>query len=322
MIRVELNKNDNSTFLIDEAVYPRQYQVKSNSLGVLLISEKSNIELGPYDKIEVEGVVHLKLQDCLNALQEISFGSTTSPSSSGGQFTPEEFQKVLLLLETSTKTIEYSSDADGEAEIDTGLGLNSEILNISTIKEKEITLVYTIQLVLEAVVIGDHITIRLTKALATNVDSGIQVIEPFIKVGLTGEIKIETVAPEIPDFHQINYSGEGTLDIITMPVAEFENSGRVILKDLVPYNPDYPNHWIEGSFGLSSIPWVNNEIDHLAYFSRKATEMPSEISKEVSYEKLVYNSVWQTYALKFYANRNTLYRTTIAYREKEIYPSK
>ncbi|SEC46677.1 hypothetical protein SAMN04489761_3073 [Tenacibaculum sp. MAR_2009_124] len=218
----------------------------------------------------------------------------------------------------NTQVIEFFANNTDEYIVDTGLGLEHQLLGISVVQEYPEEIYYAINLVLEVVDSGSDKIIRLMKAEAS-LSSVIDGTDPFTRVGLTGSIKIATPSPDLPDVHPVEYSGYGTLDIVTMPATEFENSGRVILSDLVPYNVDYPYQTIEGEFSYASIPWTDNRmIDHVSWFHRYALELPRvlRVSAGVSGTIGVHPQL-NTYQFLLYCNAQTTARVTIDYRTNQ-----
>lgn len=175
------------------------------------------------------------------------------------------------------KIIDFESDSRFDGVINLELDKTNQITGLSIVKEQSIELNYEIDVFLEVVDDGPNKIIRLKKS-EVSLFGKYDVIPPlFSKVGFTGSLKIATPSPDIEDNHPVNYSGIGELDIVSLPASEFENSGRVVFKDLIPFNVDNPQQTFIGEFSYAGMVWYENKMNAKAMI-RATSELPTTMS--------------------------------------------
>lgn len=214
------------------------------------------------------------------------------------------------------KIIDFESNNSYDGVINLELEKTNQITGLSIVKENPIQLFYSIDVFLEVVDSGTNKIIRLKKSEVSLMGQPEGTPPLFSKVGFTGSLKIATPSPDIPDVHPVNYSGSGELDILSLPASEFENSGRVVFKDLIPFNVDDPQQKFIGEFSFSGIPWTGIAINAKTVIEA-STGLPTIISVDGGVHKGInFNEQLNSYQIPVVFEPKTKATIVVYYIEK------
>lgn len=226
---------------------------------------------------------------------------------------------IYSLAEIKTKIIEFENNNVHEKIINLGLDTSHQITAISIVNERPVQLFYSIDVFLEAVDSGENKIIRLKKA-EIELQSVFEGTPPlFSKVGFTGSLKIATASPDIADIHPVNYSGIGDLDIVSLPTSEFESSGRVVFKNLIPFNVDNLEQKFMGQFSYAGMPWIGITNKIKGQFNSVFEELPRIININGGVQgDIKFNELTGSYQVPVFCPPQTKGRVVVSYINKNI----